>query len=287
MLKQFFSLVIVAAFLMGIGTLSARCEVRPGWTHGNEKSLNSKRTNDSYEFKVFRYENIDQVKLHSDRFVPLFEYLAGQYGADALAMSVDSLATFGETTYRISFNAADGPATVLAQLVDSYEDIDYNVVSDPIFECYQLYAIGRKNADVNFDEFKDREINKALAGVISVIPGVGQLYKGNTGKGIAMLGSGLAIAGCGVASQLVGNKWRSMIDNAEPAYKDSWKRKGEAMNKQRNVLIGAFGLLSVYSIVDAVVSDAVPQIVVNEAEGSTISLAPSTQGAGIALVLAF
>ena len=287
MLRKFFSLVFVAAFLMGIGTLSARCEVRPGWTHGNEKSLNSKRTNDSYEFKVFRYENIDQVKLHSDRFVPLFEYLAGQYGADAQAMSVDSLATFGETTYRISFNASDGPATVLAQLVDSYEDIDYNVVSNPIFECYQLYAIGRKNADVNFDEFKEREINKALAGVISVIPGVGQLYKGNTGKGIAMLGSGLAIAGCGVASQLVGNNWRSMMDKDIPANRDSWKNKGDAMNKQRNVLIGAFGLLSVYSIVDAVVGEATPQIVVNEASGSTISLAPSTQGAGIALVLAF
>lgn len=287
MLKKFFSLVIVAAFLMGIGTLSARCENRPGWTHGNEKSLNSKRTNDSYEFKVFRYENIDQVKLHSDRFVPIFEYLAGQYGADALAMSVDSLATFGETTYRISFNAADGPATVLAQLVDSYEDIDYNVTRDPIFECYQLYAIGKKNSDVNFDEFKEREISKPFAGIISIIPGAGQLYKGNTGKGIAMLGTGLAIAGCGVASQLQANNWKDMIDK-EPEFKDSWESKVLGMKRQRNVLIGAFGILSAYSIIDAIVGEEVSKIVVKASEGgSTVSIAPSTQSAGLALVLAF
>lgn len=273
----------LAAAVSILFSVDARADVRPAWVGQSEKALNAKRTNGSYEFKVLRTEDADLTRLHAGRFFPLFEYLAGQYGSKAEAMSLDSLST---ATYRISFETPEGPSSVIARLVDVYESLDYNAVRDPVFEFYQLYAIGRKDTDVEFDEISYSEISRPLAAALSVIPGAGQLYKGNKAKGYALLGTSLVCAGAAVASQFKATEWARMMDQ-EPGARDSWESKSIAMKRQRNILIGAIGCLSAFSIFDALVGDEVPRLVVNKSDGGVIAVAPSGQSAGIALVIKF
>jgi hypothetical protein len=279
------TLLLMLASAMMLQGIVARADVRPAWVDRSEKELNAKRTNDTYEFKVLRSEDKELNRLHKGRFYPLLEYLAGEYGSKPETMTVDSLAMAGNLpTYRITFETALGRSAVIARLVEVYESIDYNVEQDPVFELCQLFAIGRKDTDVLFDEFARKEINRPLAGLMSVIPGTGQLYKGNKAKGYALLGTSLAFAGAAVASQYKMIEWRDMMDK-EPGGRDSWESKSIAMRKQRNILLGAIGCLSAYSIFDALVGDEVPRITVRSSGGSKISVAP--QGAGMAFRIEF
>lgn len=281
--------LLLALATLCLGCIQARAasdDVRPSWVDKSEKALNAMRTNDTYVFKVLRTEDTDLTRLRAERFYPLFEYLAGEYGVNPSTMAVDSLSTGGLSTYRVSFQTPSGLASVLARLVEVYESIDYNVVEDPVFEYCQLYAIGRKDADVVFDQFKRREVNRGLAGLMSVVPGAGQLYKGNKGKGYALLGTSLACAGAAIASQYKMVEWRDMMDK-DPGNKASWESKSVAMKKQRNVLLGAIGCLSAFSIFDAIVGDEIPRIVVSGSDGTKVSVAPSNYSAGIALHVDF
>lgn len=284
--KIIISVLLVASFLC-LDASSARAAGRPSWVGKSEKALNAQRSNDTYRFKVLRAEDPSQNQLYADRFFPLLEFLADEYGSDISTMIVDNITKPGELpTYNITFHTADGLSAIAARLVDEYEDIDYNISAQPVFVLYQLFAVGDKDTEVAFDNYSQREISRPLAGVLSIIPGVGQLYKGNTGKGLALLGSGLVAAGGAVASQIQSVNWQNQADKATE-FKDSWENKSIAMKKQRNVLFGAIGCLSAFSIFDAVLGDDVPGIVVNKTDGSTLSVAPSTQSAGLALVFNF
>ena len=279
--------MVAAALAMAcLGGITARADVPPEWIRKSEESLNAKRTNDTYEFKVLRTEGQELNRLHEGRFYPLFEYLAGKYGSGAESMTVDSLSTDSLPTYRVSFKTQEGPAAVIARLVEVYESIDYNVEEDPIYEYCQLYAVGKKNEDVVFDDFARRQINRPLAGLISVVPGAGQLYKGNKAKGYALLGTSIFFAGAAAASQYKSIEWREMMDK-EPWVKDSWASKSLAMKKQRNILLGAIGCLSAFSIFDALVGEEIPRIVVSRSDGGKVSVAPSSQSAGLALRIEF
>nr|MCR5547562.1 hypothetical protein [Bacteroidales bacterium] len=116
--------------------------------------------------------------------------------------------------------------------------------------------------------------------------GAGQLYKGDKAKGYALLGTGVFFAGAAVASQFKMVEWRDMMDR-EPGVRDSWESKSVAMRKQRNILIGAIGCLSVYSIIDALVSEEVPRITVKRSDGGKVSITPASQSAGIAFRIDF
>ena len=276
--------VMLAAAMMLQG-MEVRAEVRPAWVDRSEEALNAKRINDTYEFKVLRSEDPELNRLHEGRFYPLFKYLADTYGSMAESMALDSLAVGSDMpTYRVTFDTPQGRSSVIARLVDVYESIDYNVEQDPVFELCQLFAVGRKDTDVVFDDFARREISRPLAGLISVVPGAGQLYKGNKAKGYALLGTTVFFAGAAAASQYKMVEWREMIDK-DPGFRDSWESKSIAMRKQRNILLGAIGCLSAYSIFDALVGEEVPRITVKKSDGTKISVAP--QAAGLALRIDF
>lgn len=284
LVKWMLPVMFAAAIILQGG--EARADVPPEWTKKSEQSLNAKRSNDTYEFKVLRTEDKELNRLHAGRFYPLYEYLAGKYGSDVNTMAIDSLATYDMPTYRVTFETAQGRSAVIARLVEVYESIDYNVERDPVFEMCQLYAIGLKDTDVVFDDFSRKEINRPVAALISVIPGAGQLYKGNKAKGYALLGTSVVFAGAALASQYKMVEWHGMMDK-EPGVRDSWESKSIAMRKQRNILIGTIGCLSAFSIFDAIVGEEVPRITVKRSDGSKVSVTPSIQGAGLALRVDF
>ena len=261
----------------------------PEWAWKNESYMNRKRTNTSYEFKVFKTEDNNHTRLHEGRFYPLLKYIGETYGADPDTMVLDSLSNgpYAPSTYRISFPENGRTATVKAQRVDVYSAVDYNVDLDPVFEYYQLYAVSGKDAHVTFDEFKAGERSKGTAALMNVLaPGAGQLYKGQTFKGYALLGSEIALGAAAVTFHLRSNyyKGRKEEGTLEP---ESFRSEEIGLRRLRNITLGAMAGIWAFGLFDAFASESMPNITVSAPNGGALTFAPASGSAGVALVYRF
>ena len=162
------------AILLVVASVCAGAAPLPEWARKGEAYMNRKRTNTSYEFKVFKSEDAYLSRLQENRFFPLLAYLGDKYGVAPEKMALDSLSNgLGAlATYRISFPENGRQATVLAQRVDVYDTVDYNTDLNPVFEYYQLYAVSEKDVTPDFDTFERGERSKGKATLMNIIPGV-------------------------------------------------------------------------------------------------------------------
>ena len=252
--------------------------VKPEWVQKGEEAMNRKRTNDSYVFKAFHQADADYNRLMDGRFDPLIHYVASRYHAERGSVQLDSLVsgTGAPVTYRIAFRDAEGDAVVLARRVDSY--LTFEDINDQEFlwEHDQLFAVSDKNRDVVFDSFGIESANNGLAALMSVVPGVGQLYKGNTTKGLVILGSEVALGAAATVFQLKANGYQKRADAGEFPV-DSWQSKADGYKLVRNISFGAMAGIWLFGIFDAVVGDG----------ASRLKVEPATGSAGVGMVYSF
>lgn len=287
MMKQLtMSGILTLLLLLGCSG-SAFSATRPEWVLKGESFMNRKRTNTSYEFKVFKTEDAFLTRLQGGRFTPLLAYLGEREGIDPVSMSLDSLSNgAGEPyTYRIVFPDNGKESMVLAQRIDVFSIPDYNTVNDPIFEYYQLYAVSETNAEVAFDEYTRTQKSKAVAGLLSIVPGAGQLYMGNRVKGYSLLGSEVALGALALSSHLNARRFHNLKETSPHA--DSFASKERSMRLLRNASLGVMAGIWAFGLYDALTSEPMSTISVTEKEAATLTIAPSPSGAGLALVLRF
>jgi predicted pyridoxine 5'-phosphate oxidase superfamily flavin-nucleotide-binding protein len=281
-------LVWVFAFLF-LGSLAAQAGPLPEWAWKGESYMNKKRTNTTYEFKVFKTEDAYLSRLQESRFYPLLVYLGEQYGVDPSAMALDSLSNRpGEPfTYRIAIPMDGETATAWAQRVDVYSATDYNTTLDPFFEYYQLYAVSVKGVDPVFDTFERGERSRGKAALMNFLPGTGQLYKGHSFKGYVLLGSEVALGVTALTQQIKANYYDKMAETATVGV-DSYRNDAIARRRIRNAAFCAMAGAWAFSVVDALITESMPNITVSAPQNdSQLTIAPASQGAGIALVYRF
>lgn len=263
--NRFFVLLAVVWLLPAPDALAG---VKPEWVQKGEDAMNRKRTNDSYVFKAFHQADADYNRLMDGRFDPLIHYVASKYRVERSSVQLDSLVAGAgvPVTYRIVFRDAEGEAVVLARRVDSY--LTFEDFNDQEFrwEHDQLFAVSEKNRDVVFDCYGIESANNGLAALMSVVPGVGQLYKGNTAKGLVILGSEVALGAAAAVFQLKANGYQKRADAGEfPA--DSWQSKADGYKLVRNISLGAMAGIWLFGIFDAVVGDGASRLKVEPATG--------------------
>ena len=280
--------VLVLSILL-LGCLAAQAKPVPEWTWRGENALNKKRKNDSYSFKVFKTEDENLTRLHEGRFYPLLKYLGDRYDADINQMSLDSLYTGpGEPyTYRIVIPENERDATVWAQRVDVYSNVDNNTLGDPIFEYYQLYAVSEKDTEAVFDHFEIKERSRGGAALMSaLVPGAGQLYKGHTFKGGAIIGSEIVLGAAAYSAHKKSLYYNEMAASGAPGT-DSWQSKATGMRRLRNVALFAVGSVWAFGLYDALATESMPFLYVSAPRGGELTVAPSSAGAGVSLVYRF
>ena len=279
---------LLVLLLLIAGAFCARAAVRPEWTWKDESTLNRKRKNTSYEFKVFKTEDKYLSRLQEGRFYPLLEYLGGKYGADINTMSVDSLSTGpgAPVSYRIVFPDNGHDATVWAQRVDVFSTVDNNTLGEPIFEYYQLYAVSEKDQEVLFDHYVVKERSRAVAALMDFVPGTGQMYKGHTFKGGVILGSELLLGAAAISTHSKSLYYRDMVASGASGT-GSWQSKEIGMRRLRNLSLCAMAGVWVFSVYDAIAKESMPFVSVSAPEGGTLSVAPATDVPGLALVYRF
>ena len=279
---------LVLLFLMG-GFLCAQAATIPEWAWKGESYMNRKRTNTTYGFKVFKTEDASLTCLQKGRFFPLLEFLGKEYQADPDGMALDSLANGpGEPyTYRILIPLEGHPATVLAQRMDVFCAVDYNVETDPVFQYYQLYAVSQLNVEAVFEHFERGERSRTAAALMDVVlPGTGQLFKGHTFKGGVILGSEIALGAAAFSfhKKSLYYQKRKEEPSASP---ESFHSKEIGLRRLRNVTLCAMAGIWAFGIYDALAAESMPNILVSAPQGRSLTLAPASDSAGLSLVYRF
>ena len=108
---------------------------------------------------------------------------------------------------------------------------------------------------------------------MSIIPGLGQWYKGSKVKGISMF----AAEAASVAAIIVCENQRSSYIKKmqeQPKYADFYNDKASNWEMGRNISIGLAAGVWVYNIVDAIVAKGAPRIKVRRAGGRDFSIVP-------------
>ena len=152
------------------------------------------------------------------------------------------------------------------KLVDEW--YEYVRLPNGEYECkyYALYAVSeRSNSDVYFDQFDVTRTYGAAPIFMSIVPGAGQLYKGNTVKGWCMLGGAAVGAGTIIFCENQRASYAAKIKE-QPKHAQTYKTKADNYETARNVAIGLTGALVVWSVIDAAVAPGATRLKLRNGE---------------------
>ena len=261
---------------------------KPSWVTKGEASLNSKRSNESYFFKAIQSEGQDLQVLKANGINVLSDYIGKRNQITGTAVTEmynksDGSSFESDETFRMVFGNDFETGVFYAILIDEYwEHLGGN------YRYYALYAVSEDGNNPTFDRTEVSRNYGITPAFMSIIPGVGQLYKGSKTKGLCMLGGGVL----GAAAIVYCESCRSAYvakQLEQPKYAKTYKTRADNFAMGRNVAIAATGAIMVYSIVDAVVAPGATRIKVSKDE--SLNIRPTAlvlpEGMGIGASLAF
>ena len=122
--------------------------------------------------------------------------------------------------------------------------------------------------------------------VMSVIPGLGQWYKGSKVKGICMFAAeAAAVAGIIICNNQANTAEKNI--KLEPKFAKHYEDKKSSWQTGRNICIGAAAAIWIYNIIDAAVAKGARRVEVRPAGGSYMSLTPSLNTEYVGLSLSY
>lgn len=269
------TVLLALALLLAISpNCQARQQNKPQWLSKGEASLNAQRTNSTYYFKVVQNIGTDLAQLRRANANALADFIGKRNqieGLEATEIS-NTTGTGGVSTtekYNMVFKNRFSSEAFYAQLVDEYWE--YNGTD---YNYYALFAVSA-NGSVRptFDRFEVTRSYGALPAVMSVVPGVGQLYKGQKLKGCLMLGG----AALGVGSIILCENRRSYYQTRiaeEPKFARDYSKKSDNWETGRNIAIGATAALVLWSVIDAAVVPGATHIKISN--NSSLALHPAS-----------
>lgn len=140
----------------------------------------------------------------------------------------------------------------------------------------------------SFDKTLLTEKYGAGAAAMSIIPGLGQMYKGSYLKG------GLMMAGtaAGVVSVLLCENQRADYKNKikqQAQFAKDYNTKASNWETARNVAIGVTAAIYIYNLIDAAAAKGARRVIVKKANGNNLSFHPvaTPYSAGAALTYNF
>ncbi len=293
-LKRIASLLLLFISLAFGAQCMAQGKGKPLWVNQSEKRLDKKRYSDTYEFKVFNTWDLDVNKLRKERYEPLMEYVSQTFGADVKTMRVDSFYLEPADTlmtYKVIFPQESGEKVIYAKRVDEYCVYEDYEVNDYQYEFYQLYAVStRLDTIPDFDDFKVSRNYNACSLALSLVPGLGQIQKGQKAKGYTILGAEAALITGSIVCAAKKNYSRRKVRNEIPNV-DSWKSKQRSWRQMRDLCLALGGALYVYNLIDAAVAKGNRHLIVDKPQQSevSVSLSPALygDGAGVSFSLNF
>ena len=156
------------------------------------------------------------------------------------------------------------------------------------YEVDVLYTVA--NTNVYGGSYDDKIVvtsKYGTAGFLSLIPGVGQFYKGSISKGSLILAGEIAAAGGIILCENTRASYIKKIQE-QPKHASEYNSLADTWTTGRNICIGAAAAIYVYNLIDAFASTGAKRIIVQKANAS-FSAVPyvDNQSVGIGLALKF
>lgn len=152
-----------------------------------------------------------------------------------------------------------------------------------------LYTVTNKNSFGGSydDEIKVTAKYGAETGCLSIIPSVGQFYKGSIVKGSLILAGEVAAAGGIILCEDTRASYIKKMQE-QPKHAADYNSLADSWETGRNVCIGAAAAIYVYNLIDAFVSPGAKRVVVTN-KGVSLSAMPyrNSKSSGISLTFNF
>lgn len=180
----------------------------------------------------------------------------------------------------INVTVDDEEYTLQAMLVDEYvAGTRYGMV-----QLHSLYMVAVCDNPV-FDCVDITTSYGAMPMLLSVIPGMGQMYKGSTVKGIALFAVEAAAIGGLIYTENVRASYMSKM-YSHPYQAHQYKALADNFTMARNCCVGAAAAVYIYNLIDALVAPGARRIVVKP---HNLGIAPmlSQDGGGLSLSYSF
>lgn len=165
---------------------------------------------------------------------------------------------------------------------------EYPTNSNGIVTLYTLYMVALCENPV-FDRTYLTTSYGVTPVAMSIIPGLGQWYKGSKVKGISMFAAeAIAVAGIVVCE----NQRASYIKKTkeQPKFAKEYSSKADQWDTSRNICIGVAAGIWVYNMVDAIVAKGARRVIVKRTDGGSLSMTPFAMpdgGVGVSFAYKF
>lgn len=156
--------------------------------------------------------------------------------------------------YSFSYDIKGEQVTVVSCKYDEYWESLVYPGGKRVYRCYTLYGVA-DGKSATFDRLSlSRKYGARGFARSLIVPGWGQLYKGNTVKGACMLGGEVVlVAGIVAAENLRSSYVKKMHE--QPKHLNTYNTKADNWENVRNVCIGGAAALYVYNLIDALVAN--------------------------------
>lgn len=164
--------------------------------------------------------------------------------------------------------------------VDEYVEHEHGQV-----KLYALYMVGISD-NVKFDRTYLTTNYGAVPVVMSIVPGLGQWYKGSKAKGISLFGA----TALGVTGTLIcENQRNSYVKKIKetPKFAKEYEDKKSTWETGRNVCIGATAVIWIYNLIDAAVAKGARRVEVSPANRNSFTMTPVANGEYAGIVLTY
>lgn len=294
MLKK--SFFVVPCLLLACASMSAKTieksETRqPEWVKKGEAKYNRKRSNDTYYFKVIENSGSSLESIKNQNLSALATYIGQE---NRISSSVQANIAFDASTgnekdeYTISYTTSSSTDVFHAKLVDEYWVLKKLDNGQRMYTYYALFAVSTKKEIPNYDQFSTTKSYGGAGLIRSVIPGMGQIYKGQAGKGAGfMIGEAAGIASIIYCESMRSSYHNKMIE--QPKYAKEYHNRETNWQTARNISIGVTAALYVYNLIDAALVSGAKRIIIKKNKNYHISMRPANVegNSGLALSLNF
>lgn len=170
---------------------------------------------------------------------------------------------------------------IVCRVIDEYWEKDRKG-----YKIYVLYTVADKNSYGGSYNDKITVTSKyGAAGLLSVVPGAGQFYKGANFKGTAIVTAEVtAIVGILLCEETRSSYKKKMIE--QPKHAAEYNSRMNTWETARNICIGAAATVYVVNLIDALCTKGAKRIKI-ENKSSNISLRPFADINSIGFALTF
>ena len=170
---------------------------------------------------------------------------------------------------------------IVCKEVDDYWEENLGIYSVDV-----LYAVANKESYAGgFGDVIQVTTKYGAKGFLSIIPGVGQIYKGSVGKGSLIIGGEILAAGGIVLCENTRASYMKKMQE-QPKHAAEYNSLADTWETGRNLCVGAAAAIYVYNLIDAFASTGAKQVVIKQKQAS-LTAVPYVDNHSIGVGLSF